>query len=103
MPEPCPYQATIKRVDKELFGNGNEGLSKEFVKLKTEFKEMNASVDKLATSYSALAKSQIQQDINEKAKQEARKAVAEAIKRIATIVGILAGFATVAYLILDHV
>ena len=34
----CPYEALIRQSHKELYGNGNKGMVKEFVELKTEFK-----------------------------------------------------------------
>ena len=77
----CPHEAQIKQSHRELYGNGNVGLVKEFVQLKTEFENMNESVDKLATAFSALAKS----DSNREA---VRKALGRALVKASLIIGI---------------
>jgi len=93
---------TVNRIDKEIFGNGRNGLSKDFVKLNTEFQEMNADVKKIATAVSALAKSQTEQDVTARLKVEGRKHVSEAIQRVGTIFAIITGAVATVYVVLQH-
>ena len=82
MPEhKCPNEALINQCHKELYGNGNPGMVKDFVEIKTRFEKMDESVDKLATAFSALAKS----DSNREA---VRKALGKALVKASLIVGI---------------
>ena len=76
----CPHEALIRQSHKELYGNGNKGMVKEFVELRTEFKDMSDSVEKLATAFSALAKS----DSNREA---VRKALGKALIKASIILG----------------
>lgn len=100
MERKCPHEAIVKQTHRELFGNGNQGLVKEFTELKTEFKEMNANVEKLATSYSALAQSQVKHDAVEKQKAENRKQTNSVIQRVGTIFAIVFGIVSTLYIIL---
>ena len=75
----CPHTALIKQSHKELFGNGNVGMVKEFVKLNTEFREMNENVDKLATAFSALAK-------NDSNREAVRMALGKALIKASIII-----------------
>ena len=102
MPEPCPYESLIKQSHKELFGNGNVGLIKEFIELRTEFEAMNAHIEKIGTSMSALAKSQIEQDVIKKMQVENKKQRNAIIQRLGTIFAIVFGAVGMVYVILDY-
>lgn len=76
VPEKCICQrdADIERLNvltdqnhRDLRGNGNEGVVIRFAKLETEHEDMCESVDKLATAFSALAKSDSNRDAVRKA------------------------------------
>ena len=99
----CPHESNIKQTYKELFGNGSKGIVKEFIALKTEFQSMNANVEKLATSYAALVKSQIEQDATQRAKADGHKRMSTAIQRVGTITAIVIGIVGIVYLVLDHI
>jgi len=95
MPDHCPHEAkvgsmeaTLKRIDKDLYGNGQEGLVKKFTKMETEHNEMKGDLNKLATSFSALAKS----DSNREA---IRKALGKSIVTAAAILGIAGTIITI--------
>ena len=103
MPEPCPQEALIKQTHRELFGNGNKGLVKEFTALKTEFKEMNTHVEKLATSYSALAQSQVEQDTTKRVQAEGRKQMSSAFQRVGTIFAIVFGLVGTLFIVLNFI
>ena len=103
MPDPCPHVTLIKQSHKELFGNGNQGIIKEFTALKVEFKDMNAHVEKLATSYSALVQSEIAKDAIEKQKILNSKTRSMAIQKVGAIFGVVFGLIGALYLILDHI
>lgn len=80
MPEhKCPHEATIKQDHRELYGNGKDGLVKEFVALSTKFNSMEDSVDKLATAFSALAK-------NDSNREAIRKALGGAMVKASLII-----------------
>lgn len=106
----CPHEGNLKQINKELFGNGNDGVVKEVTKLKVKFVNIEDDIKKLATSYSALAKSEIEKDAIEQAKidlekkkLEERKKRSSIINRLGTIFGIMFGAATLLYIILDHI
>ena len=100
---PCEHTATIKRIDRELFGNGNQGMVKQFTEQCIKFNDMNEHVEKLATSYSALAKSQIAIDATEKLKEQNKKDRNGVIQRIGTLFAIITGAVGLLYVILEHV
>ena len=83
----CHREADIGKLEvltaqheKALKGNGNEGLVIRFAKLETEHNDIMESVDKLATAFSALAKS----DSNREA---VRKALGKALVKSSLIIG----------------
>ena len=116
MPDVCPHEQDIGKIKsileaikKEIFGNGNKGVSKDVTILKTEFRELNEKFDdmnddlkKIATSVSSLAQSRVEYDIVEKAKTESSKQRSIAIQRVGTIFGIAFGMIGALYLILEH-
>jgi len=63
----CPNDKIIKRLENELFGNGQEGIVKKFTRMETEHTEVKDDLNKLATSFSALAKSDSNRDAVKKA------------------------------------
>ena len=93
---------TVNRIDKEIFGNGTKGLSKDFVELKTQFEDMNEDVKKIATSVSALAQSQVEQDTIRRMRLEGGKHLSDAIQRVGTIAAIITGIVGMVYVILQH-
>lgn len=99
----CEYKSTIGRLDKELFGNGNKGLVKEFTEHKTKFEDMEDHLEKLATSYSALAKSRLEQDINDKQRIEMKKQRNTVIQKLGVIFAIVFGAVSTLYLVLEAV
>ena len=103
MSDPCPHETLIKQSHKELFGNGGKGLTKEFIILKTEFKEMNVHVENLATSYSALARSQIEHDAVEKLKAEGRDKMSTAFKKVGIVFSIVLGIVGTLIVILSYI
>ena len=109
-PHLCPHKGEIKQISKALNGNGNQGLIKDVTECKIEMTAIKDDIEKLATSYSALAKSEIHKDALEKArleleqkKLEERKKRSIIIQRLGTIFAIVFGVVATAYLILDHI
>ena len=97
----CPHEGNLKQINKEIYGNGNKGLSKDVTQLKLEVVNIKDDINKLATSYSALAQSEIEKDAMEKAKLELdnkkleeRKKRTIIIQRMGTIFGIIFGAGT---------
>jgi len=99
----CEFRDTIKRIDRELFGNGNKGIVKEFIELKTEHNDMKNDLQTLARSYSALVKSREALDVIEKQKVENRKRFNEVLQRLGLTATIVGGLVTLAYFILEHI
>ena len=89
--------ATINRISKDLYGNGQKGLVREFEELKVrcaehekEYVKMENSIEKLATSFSALAR-------NDSNREAIRKALGKSLVNASLIVGI---FGTIITLII---
>ena len=53
----------VKKLEKKVDGNGNPGLEKQMIEVKMRVKTIEESVSSLSTSYSALANSQLEQDV----------------------------------------
>lgn len=66
----CSEANRLLRIEKMLDGNGKPGLIEDVVTLKEKFVNMEESLESLASSYSALAKSQLEVDITERLKIE---------------------------------
>ena len=79
----CKNESIIKRMDKELFGNGGKGIIKEFERYKTEHNEMKGDLGKLATAFSALAQ-------NDSNREAIRRVLGKSIKHTSLIVGMFA-------------
>lgn len=74
----------VKEIDKLIHaieGNGKVGLKTEVELLKSKFESMEENLESLATSFKALAKSQIEYDTTQKLK-------ANTWRQIALIMGI---------------
>jgi len=106
----CPHKGTIDQFKKDLNGNGNQGLIKDVTELKLQMTDIKDDIEKLATSYSALAKSEIKKDALEKArleleqkKLEERKKRSAIVSRLGTIFAIVFGAITIFYIIIDHI
>jgi len=106
----CPWEATIKKNQSLLTGNGGKGLVREMEEMKGEMKHMNAHYAELSRNYGILAKSMQDIDVKEKVEMklkekrlELKNKRSELFKRLVTIVGTGATIITVAYLILDHI
>jgi hypothetical protein len=105
----CPHKGEIEQITKALNGNGNQGLIKDVTECKIEMTAIKDDITKLATSYSALAKSEIKKDALEKARLELEeKKLAERekrstiFKRLGTIFAIIFGAVATFYIIIDH-
>lgn len=98
----CVKEDIINKLDKEIFGNGGKGLIKEFTELKTEFRQMNEHIEKMATSVSALARSQIEHDAIERSKVKSTDKRNSSITIIGVVASIVFGAVATLYLILEH-
>jgi len=106
----CPWEATIKKNQNLLTGNGGKGLVREVEKMKVEMEHTNEHLGELSRNYGILAKSMQDIDVKEKVemklrekKLELKQKHSDLFKRIATIVGIVGGALGAIYLILDHI
>ena len=105
----CPHEQdfgtvkeSLRKIDKDLYGNGEKGIVPRFIIMETEHITVMGNLEKLATSYSALSKSQITMDATEKLKAENKKRIATAIEKIATIVGVGISLVGLLYVVLEH-
>jgi hypothetical protein len=89
-------KATLSRLEKDLNGNGQQGIIQRFVIMEAEHVEVKDNIDKLATAFSALAK-------NDSNKEAVKVAIANGLKRFGGFVAIGATLLGVIYLILDHI
>jgi len=110
MPDRCPCEkdvavlkAQVHEINKDLKGNGQEGVLSRFIKIEKEVSEMTNSIDKIATAYSALAKAQDTQAALDHQKEKNRKARSSAIQRVGTIFAIIFGLVSTLYIILNHI
>jgi len=106
----CPHEKdiggilrTVKRLEKAIDGNGNEGILTEVTTLKTNFEQMNKDLEIIAKSTSAIAQSQIETDTTERIKAETKTARYNTSRHIATMMGVVISVIGVVYLILDHI
>ena len=106
----CPHEATILQDHEYLHGNGKDGIIKDVTVLQIKFVRVEDHLEKLATSYSALAKSEIKKDALENArvaidqkKAENRSKVVSALKSVGTVVSIVSGVVILVIKILDHI
>jgi hypothetical protein len=89
-------KATLSRIEKDLNGNGQQGIIQRFVIMEAEHTEVKENLDKLATAFSALAK-------NDSNKEAIRLAIANGLKRFGGFIAIGATILGAIYLILDHI
>lgn len=85
----------IEKINKTLFGNGRAGLCERIDKMEVYQKEMYKDVGRLADSFSALSKSVLEIDVNEKAKIKLKEARFKTIKSVSAIVSIAGVIGTV--------
>lgn len=95
-------KSKIEYYDKRFEGNGQKGFFARFIALETEHVTVMESLDKLATSYSALAQSQVVNDATEKIKAEAKNTMAKALEKFGTVIGIMGGLTGMVFLILNY-
>ena len=81
----------IKDMKKALFGNGQQGLVKDVTQIQMEMTEVKADLSTLASSYSALAKSQLEQDVTDRIKAETSKNRSGALKSVGIVFSIVSG------------
>lgn len=101
--EPCINTQTIKDIKKELWGNGRQGMVKDVENLKTNFDQMTKDVESLAVSYSALVKSQIEQDVTDRIKAETSKSRSGALKSVGIVFSIVFGIVGTLFVILNFI
>lgn len=106
----CPHvqdigvlKRTVQRLDKEIYGNGHKGISKDITEMCLKMETMEENYETIARSISALAKSQNDSDAINKVKTDNRKNIGEAIQRVGTIFAVVSGLIGVLYLILGHI
>ena len=85
----CPNDQIVKRVANELFGNGQEGIVKKFTRMETEHTEVKQDLNKLATSFSALVKTDSNREAVKKMMGKSFVIGCSIIGAAGTIVGIL--------------
>lgn len=78
----------FSKLEKEIYGNGQEGLKTKVVRIEERFDSMEKHIKGLSTSYSALAKSQIEYDALEKHRLENRQRLYKLITTSIAIVGV---------------
>lgn len=83
-----------QRHEKTLYGNGQAGLVDKVTKMEVTVENMNEHLDKLATSYAALAENQLEVDVTEKLKIESSNKRNNIIQNVSLIVGISATLIT---------
>lgn len=83
----CSQIPNLKRIDKILFGNGQVGMIKEVEKLKETVEHMNIHLESLSTSYSSLAKSQIEEDFIKAMQERNSERWGRVIMRSTAIIG----------------
>jgi len=79
----------IKDIKKTLYGNGQKGLCERMTIVECLVKSTNEDVSLLATSYSAMAKTMLENDITERFKAENRKRQLELKERVRKTVALL--------------
>ena len=99
----CPHEKdfgtlekSMQTIEKDLYDNGQRGIITRFIVMEAEHIELKDDLKKLATSFSALAKSQVEQDVTKRLRTDALKAFGKFVAIGGTIIGVL-------YLVLDHV
>lgn len=92
----CSETTRLLRIEKLIDGNGNPGIIVQVATLNERVSNMEEDLNSLATSYSALVKSQIESDITERLKAENdRLKIQRSEKRMRslTIISIVFGIA----------
>jgi len=88
MTTPCESKHEIEKLTAAIYGNGKIGITTEIELMKLKVSDIQESVDSLATSYAALAKSQIEHDVTERMKIQLANKRTDAIKLVAIVFGV---------------
>ena len=110
MPEhQCPHDQSIGAIKKAVqdlkhtvFGNSKDGLKIEVERIKLIQGSMQEDLSSIRTSMSAIVKSQLEQDIIKKERNNASDRRSKAIQRIGIFATIVFGAVGLVYVILDH-
>lgn len=107
---PCPHAQnigamikTVDRLEQVIDGNGNVGVLKDVTVLKMEVRDMCESLDNLATSYSALVRSQVEHDTIDRINVEERKKRSSAFQRVGTLFAIIFGLVATLFVVLNYI
>ena len=79
---------TLTKLDEAVFGNGKPGIKTDLEVLKVEFCNMKDDIRDLATSYKALARTQIEFDVTEKMKINLSEKRMKMLERVSIVFGI---------------
>ncbi len=85
----CPNDQIVRMIKNELYGNGQEGMVKKFNTMETQHIEVKDDLNKLATSFSALAKTDSNKEAVRKALGKSFIIGCSILGAAGTIVGIL--------------
>jgi len=80
--------ATLEKIEKDFYGNGQKGIVERFLKVETEHETVMDSIDKLATAFSALARNDSNKEAVRKVLGRSMVIAASIIAAAGTIVGI---------------
>lgn len=79
---------TLIKLNEAVFGNGKPGIKTDLEVLKVEFCNMKDDIRDLATSYKALAHTQIEFDVTEKMKVNLSEKRMKMLERVSIVFGI---------------
>jgi gas vesicle protein len=85
---PCESKGEIEKLNHAIYGNGKIGMKTELELMKHEVKEIKDSIESLGTSYAALAKSQVEQDLTARLKIQLSEKKMNTWTKIAIIAGV---------------
>lgn len=78
----------LKILEKLLFGNGQKGLLDRTTLIEERQGCMNEDLKLLSTSFASLAKSQLEKDINDKARLEFKEKMRKSLVLIISIISV---------------
>lgn len=109
MSEQCPHaqeigamQTTLKKHEIAIGGNGKDGLILKVDRLEQTAELMKESLDTIARSTSAFAKSQIEQDAIERDKVKVSERKARAFQIVGVVTAAVVGVVGLVYVILNY-
>jgi len=110
MPDRCPCEkdvavlkAQVHEINKDLKGNGQEGVLSRFIKIEKDVSEMTEHIEKLATAYSGLVKARDTENAIQDEREKNKKSRSSAIQRVGTIFAIIFGAVSTLYIVLNHI